>query len=396
MNIIMFSDNKVWSLGKGSGAPSFYNTLKLYNDKGDKIFLVQPQNVADNFAELENVNIISFKESGFFKFNNIKKIGYFAKIICHIKNTKNYKREAKKIVYKHKIDLLYAYEIDGVAAAKKLGKKLKLPIVTRYQGTILSNIKLNILNRIRYVLHVRAIQTKSNLCIMTNDGTNGDIVLQKLKNDSPTLFLRNGVNKCNIDENLIKELNIKFKSNNETILMTLSRVENWKKIDRAIKIVKNLVDKSFNVKLLIIGEGSDMDRLQTLSSNYGISNRVIFCGKIERDKVYSYLSIADIFLSLYDLSNVGNPLLEAMKAGKCIVTLNVGTTNQIIINNENGLIFDIDKITDIPDAIANILNNKVEISRLSANALDYANNNFYDWEKRMEIEYKAVTELIKK
>ncbi|MEG2456935.1 MAG: glycosyltransferase family 4 protein, partial [Clostridia bacterium] len=373
MNIIMFSDNKVWSLGKGSGAPSFYNTLKLYNDKGDKVFLVQPQNVADNFAELENVNIISFKESVFFKFNNIKKIGYFAKIICHIKNTKNYKREAKKIVYKHKIDLLYAYEIDGVAAAKKLEKKLKLPIVTRYQGTILSNIKLNILNRIRYVLHVRAIQTKSNLCIMTNDGTNGDIVLQKLKNDSPTLFLRNGVNKCNIDENLIKELNIKFKSNNETILMTLSRVENWKKIDRAIKIVKNLIDKSFNVKLLIIGEGSDVDRLQTLSSNYGISNRVIFCGKIERDKVYSYLSIADIFLSLYDLSNVGNPLLEAMKAGKCIVTLNVGTTNQIVINNENGLIFDIDKITDIPDAIANILNNKVEISRLSANALDYAN-----------------------
>lgn len=84
-----------------------------------------------------------------------------------------------------------------------------------------------------------------------------------------------------------------------------------------------------------------------------------------------------------------------MKAGKCIVTLNVGTTNKIIKNNENGLIFDAKDIKNITNAIVDLIGNKENIKRLGNNAQTFANENFYDWEKRMEIEYLNVCQLLK-
>ena len=48
---------------------------------------------------------------------------------------------------------------------------------------------------------------------------------------------------------------------------------------------------------------------------------------------------------------MGNPLLEAMMAGKCIVTLNNGDTSQFIKNNENGILLEYDQLSKLPEVI---------------------------------------------
>lgn len=65
---------------------------------------------------------------------------------------------------------------------------------------------------------------------------------------------------------------------------------------------------------------------------------MIFTGKISHELVYDYLQRADVFISLYSASNLGNPLFEAMRCGKAIITVDTGTTGSVIKNEANGIL----------------------------------------------------------
>ena len=59
MRICFITDLPVWSLGKGKGAPSFYNTLELYNDRGDQVTLITTEQDLD-LSELANIKVVKF------------------------------------------------------------------------------------------------------------------------------------------------------------------------------------------------------------------------------------------------------------------------------------------------------------------------------------------------
>ena len=82
--------------------------------------------------------------------------------------------------------------------------------------------------------------------------------------------------------------------------------------------------------MIIKGDGPERKILEQLSNKLGIKQYIRFEGASPHNEVPKYFATADIFLSFYDWSNVGNPLLEAMMGGKCIVTLNNGDTGRFI------------------------------------------------------------------
>ena len=66
---------------------------------------------------------------------------------------------------------------------------------------------------------------------------------------------------------------------------------------------------------------------------------------MENSRIKNYFAVTDFFFSMYDLSNVGNPLLEAIRMNKIIFTLDNGDTTNWIKNEENGFIFPVDNKT---------------------------------------------------
>lgn len=75
-----------------------------------------------------------------------------------------------------------------------------------------------------------------------------------------------------------------------------------------------------------MGGRPERECLDYLAHEMEVAPYVRFEGAVLHDQVTKYLDVVNIFLSFYNLSNVGNPLLEAMMAGKCIITLNNGDT----------------------------------------------------------------------
>lgn len=394
--IIMLSDNSLWSMSNGKGAPSFHNTVKGYCDNGYKVILIQPKYAVNSDLSIENCCIITFKNSLLYKISKMPKIGFFILKYLKLYNYYYYKKMAKEYLKQEKISIIYAYEINGVKAAKSISRKNNVPLITRFQGTILCNKKKTLINQIRYSDHYYALKQKADLCIMTNDGTQGDRVLKELNNESDKiLFLRNGVDipKHEVNENITSEIkkSLEIKSYS---LITVSRLVKWKRVDRAIMLVKWLVNYYPDIKLIIVGDGVERINLESLVHNNNLTNNVLFAGSIEHDNVLNYISAADVFLSFYDLSNVGNPLLEAMMLSKPIVTLDVGDTKTIISHNKNGLIYNINDIENIYLGTKMLLDNQEIAKLLGTKAKEYADQNFYNWEQRVKIELEAVENIL--
>jgi len=403
--IIFITTLPIWSMGKGKGAVAFFKTLEKYINVGWQVYLISDAEANKDYPYLDKDQNIVIKSTPFKKFGALRKIGLAFRWLDHLIMTKKFINTSKKIILSNISNktVLYAYEVFGVKACQKLSKEFSLPFVTRFQGTILSQYRNNFINRIRNYPHYQALSQNADLVIMTDDGTQGELVLKSLKNKSKILFLRNGLDLIDKDLSSLyssfdydffrAKLGIKY---TDLMFLTVSRLTGWKKIDRAIDGFAKCIKKCSNARLVIVGDGDKRNFLENKAVQLGVSEFVVFAGSVSQDQVYKYIMASDVFLSLYDLSNVGNPLLEAMTLGKCIVTLDVGDTKKLIINRENGILLTYETLPSLGDILIEIAENATLRMRLGAAAAAYARKHFYSWEERLKIEYMEVEALIKK
>lgn len=117
----------------------------------------------------------------------------------------------------------------------------------------------------------------------------------------------------------------------EKILITVCRLVGWKGIQYGIKAVKNLLDKGYNIKYLIIGEGEYRRELEKLVEDLGIKNKVLFLGNIENSKLPKYYSFAHIalFPSIAD-ETFGISIGEAMSCGVSVISTKVGGIPEVV------------------------------------------------------------------
>ena len=394
--ILFFSKISLWSMDKNKGAPSFYRTVKGYVDDGWDVTLIMPE-TDHSINGVEGVRVLSYSLP-FHNLCNHKKTGFLFKLFNTLSAYSAMYHIGKKQIQSRGTSLLYAYEVHGVKPAKKLSRRYHLPLVTRFQGTILAAKEYTLLNRIRYYPHFSALHESADITIMTDDGTLGDKVLERAGNHSKNIFFwKNGVDlpKKSPYSEEIQKLKDKYHIRPEdSILLTVSRLASWKRVDRAIKALDTVIQRGKQCCLVIVGDGDSRKELEELVNRLNLEGYVHFAGAVAHDEVYSYMNMADIFLSLYDLSNVGNPLLEALSCGKPVITLDVGDTSSVIQNDVNGVLLDINALNRVPEAIMELLDNPDYASRLGQAAKEYASQNFWSWNERIAAEMRVVDRLI--
>lgn len=399
--ILIISNLAIWSMGPNKGASSFWQTIQSYTNNGWKVFLISgcdtlEYNVINTNS---NIELIQFDAKLLKRLFGIRKLGFFAKLLWWIYLQSKAFVVAVLIMRKEKIDVFYGYELMGVPAAKLLSVLYKKPVISRFQGTILCPWIDKPFWKLRFWEHVLALTIPTDLLIMTNDGTRGDRVLDALRvNPEKVRFWLNGVDLPksvgDIEKKKLKEkLGIK---EDDKILLTISRLVGWKKVDRTIKAMPAIIKKYPKTKLLIVGEGPERKCLIKMVSDLKLEDCVLFTGAVSRDELSTYYNIADIFISLYDLSNVGNPLLEAMSYGKCIVTLDVGDTKEFIKHDYNGILIKSDGLGNLADYVVELLKDNGKCERLGKNAKKFAEESFWTWQERMDAEENEIKHILNK
>jgi glycosyltransferase involved in cell wall biosynthesis len=112
-------------------------------------------------------------------------------------------------------------------------------------------------------------------------------------------------------------------------------------------------DLTPNPKLLLVGSGTELEKLQKNSQRLGIEANSIFLPASQR--VAAYLRTIDIFVSCSYSEAFSNSILEAMACGTCVVGSRVGGTPELIANSEHGLLFTSNDVNDLADKLARLI-----------------------------------------
>ncbi|WP_298838933.1 glycosyltransferase [Clostridium sp.] len=138
-------------------------------------------------------------------------------------------------------------------------------------------------------------------------------------------------------------------------------IEGFSKVIREYKGSKEL-------KLLIVGDGTQKIKLDSLVNELGINSNVTFIGRIDNDKVPKYINMMDI-VCLPSLSeSFGVSAVEACACGRPIIATNVGGLKEIIFDDYNGFIIKEKSSEDIKIKIIKMIQDEKKMMEFSKNA----------------------------
>ncbi len=310
------------------------------------------------------------------------------------------------ILRQNKVDVVYGYEVYGVLATNLLkifGMCKRKKVISRFQGTFFFEF-IRAKNWRKIAMnweHLLALWLPSDLCIMTNDGTQGDKALAAINSRSMInmRFWVNGVDAQYVSSDALEAFKVHLCiQEGASVVLTICRLETWKRVDRGLRIVSEIIHNHgiVNFVYLIVGEGEQKPHLQRLAAELGVKDYVRFLGAVPNEEVKKYLAVADVFLSTYDLSNVGNPLLEAIRAHKIIFTLNNGDTGSWIQHRVNGFIYDplSNIIPEMAQDISQILLDTNLRCLILKNVRLTEEEKLWTWNERMKAELEEVSNLI--
>ncbi|MFC1888823.1 glycosyltransferase [Thermodesulfobacteriota bacterium] len=122
-----------------------------------------------------------------------------------------------------------------------------------------------------------------------------------------------------------------------------------------LSAARKVLDEVPQARFLVVGDGEERDALIKYTSELGIDDRVIFCG-FQRLLGDIYRDLDIVVLSSL---NEGLPvaLIEAMTAGRPIVTTNVGGVSDLVCKNMAAEVVPPKDSAAMGDAIINVLKN---------------------------------------
>ncbi len=119
----------------------------------------------------------------------------------------------------------------------------------------------------------------------------------------------------------------------EFTLVTLARLIPRKGIDLLLRACRILQQNGFAFQCHIVGDGPEEENLKKLSRELGISERITFHGRMERESVARFLPQCDLFVLPSYAEGMSNAALEAMACGLPLVLTDTGGSRELIDGN---------------------------------------------------------------
>ncbi len=200
-------------------------------------------------------------------------------------------------------------------------------------------------------------------------------------------LIHNGANPKDLKESVspgeVQAIRDKLgKKPGEVWLVNTARLVHQKGNDDTIRALRSLPE---NVKLLLVGDGSDEAMLKALAKELTLENRVIFTGSVDRSEVTKYRKASDIFVGPSRSEGLGNAFLSAMASHLPVVTTQEGGLAEFVYGEndpqhaQTAWVVRKDSPEDIVQAIGEIIAHPEKVKRVGDTARQMVIEN-YDWD----------------
>ena len=296
-----------------------------------------------------------------------------------------------RVVNLYKLDLLHAhYAIPYAYAAFTAKQMLKeegkdIPLVTTLHGTDITLVG----QHPSYKHAVEFSINQSDTITSVSESLKRD-TLQFFKITKPIEVITNFIDNSEFDD-YVECSRKQFASDDEKILIHVSNLRPVKRVDEVLEIFKN-VNSKVKSKLIIIGEGPDMEKInEFLEDNPDLIGKIRLLGKV--NDLYRILQLSDVFLLPSEQESFGLAALEAMAANTPVISSNAGGIPEVNIQGETGYLAEIGNVDAMSNYAIKLLSDDQLLSEMKKKAKEQAIR--FDLKNILPLYEKMYEETIK-
>ena len=250
------------------------------------------------------------------------------------------------------LDIIHSHTEFGIGTfARVIGKQFDIPVVHTYH-TMYEDYVHYITKGyfdgpskkiVEYLTKFYCDKTVNELIVPTKKTY--DLFKEKYKYDRNVHIIPTGIEierfykeKVSLDKlNTLKsELGI---TKDDITVLFVGRIASEKNVEFLIHNHSSLLKVNKNIKLLIVGDGPDLDNYKILASKNKISDKVIFTGKVAWKDIPLYYNIGDIFTTASHTETQGLTVIEAMASSLPVVALDDEAFRNTVIDGLTGYLF---------------------------------------------------------
>lgn len=185
----------------------------------------------------------------------------------------------------------------------------------------------------------------------------------------------------------------KMFDNNILTIGVVSRLERIKGMDLVVPAFAEVIKQGFNVKLLVVGDGSLKNEMEKQSIEFSVSDFIEWKGRTEQSKLQEYYDKIDILLMPSRSEGFGLTAIEGMARGCVPVVSDTGGLPEVVQDNISGLLHKTEDIHDLADKIVSLCENRKKLESFSKNAVERAK--MFEFDKYSILINDLYSKLIK-
>jgi glycosyltransferase involved in cell wall biosynthesis len=146
----------------------------------------------------------------------------------------------------------------------------------------------------------------------------------------------------------------RYRLGSAMVMLTVGRLatsERYKGVDEVIEVMPRLLPQLPDLRYLIVGDGSDKARLEAKAQANGLSDYVIFAGRIAEAEKVAHYNLADVYVMPSRGEGFGIALIEAAACGIPVIGSSVDGSRDALLNGKLGRMVDPRKPDELIEAI---------------------------------------------
>ena len=291
-------------------------------------------------------------------------------------------QELKSLVEEQRIEILHCHEPKSRLYGAIVSKMTGVPIVATHHNWTGQNLRTRLVELIdAAVLHScqRVVAVSSSVA---------ESMRPVLISSSRIEVIPNG-----IDLSVFKD----SQQNSELraslgippgvpVIGAVGRLDIQKAHERLIEAARKLTDAGQDAIYLIVGEGVERPRLESLARNLGLSDRVLLPGY--RSDIKPFLAIMDLFVLPSRREGTPMALLEAMAMRKPVVATAVGGVPDVLTDGIDGIMLPESGVGGLSDALLRLLRDPALALQMARSGRRRVENEFSS--RRMASRYEDM------
>ncbi len=276
------------------------------------------------------------------------------------------------LIKKYKINILHTHEVRtdlvGLIAARLTGIK----VVASVHGWVMDTVPCSW--KLYQHIDRRVIRYFNHIIVGSNFLRNEIIKLGVSPQKVTTIH--NTIDPARLDLAASSaDLKKKYKLNSKDRLIgTVGRLSKEKGHKYLLEAAKRVIRDFPEVKFLIVGEGEIRIELERYAKELGIIANVIFTGFFKN--LSEVLAAIDLFVIPSLTESLPLTVLEAMTAGKPVISTDVGGIPEVVIHEKTGLLVGPKKSMEMANGIMRMLQNNEFMCTMAKNGTQLVHDEF--------------------